>query len=261
MKIYAPKPTEVTVTQDQTTGTKIGTIIVNGEATDLYTPKQEPAGDKITVTADLSDGTKIGTITVNGVETILYAPAYEKKNLTDPTTYTVATNGNKSVYTYTGLKVDDLVSLELPPVCIGFNDNGSKRNYFNAFVHSDEYNLSYYATRQDRNASDLAWVKFGAFIFAVKSAYQSSTTVIYGDSISIDTVTLKNGEDFNITLDTTKSYLIQVEDRGCLMIHNGEKLYDTISVFGNSINGTNLTINITGGYSSTTYATNIYTLS
>lgn len=43
--IYAPKPTEVSVAQKQTTGTNIATITVNGTATELYAPNGDSGGE------------------------------------------------------------------------------------------------------------------------------------------------------------------------------------------------------------------------
>ena len=72
--IYAPEDTgsEVSVTQVVSTGTKIATVTVDNVGTDLYAP--DP-GDKVTVTQVQSTGTKIASIKVNNDTTDLYAPA------------------------------------------------------------------------------------------------------------------------------------------------------------------------------------------
>lgn len=64
----------VTVTQIQSTGTKIATIKVNETDTDIYAP-EGGSGDTVEVTQVQTSGTKIATISVNSVPTDLYAPA------------------------------------------------------------------------------------------------------------------------------------------------------------------------------------------
>lgn len=55
--IYGPKPTEVSVTQKQTTGTNIATITVNGTDTELYAPNGGSGGG-----SDLPVGLVIPTL-------------------------------------------------------------------------------------------------------------------------------------------------------------------------------------------------------
>lgn len=68
-QIYAPKPTEVSVEQTQTTGTEIGSITINGTETKLYAPTQQGIDAAVTnvdytsqYTAD--NGVLIGTLTI-----------------------------------------------------------------------------------------------------------------------------------------------------------------------------------------------------
>lgn len=63
---------EVEVTQVVKSGTKIATISVDDESTDLYAP--EDTGSEVSVTQVVSSGTKIATITVDNTSTDLYAP-------------------------------------------------------------------------------------------------------------------------------------------------------------------------------------------
>ena len=72
--IYAPEDTgsDVSVTQVVSTGTKIATVTVDDTPTDLYAPNP---GDKVVVTQVQSTGTKIASIKVNNNSTDLYAPA------------------------------------------------------------------------------------------------------------------------------------------------------------------------------------------
>ena len=64
---------DVSVTQIQTTGTKIATITVDDTPTDLYAPTG--GGSDVSVSQIQSTGTKIATITVDDTPTDLYAPA------------------------------------------------------------------------------------------------------------------------------------------------------------------------------------------
>ena len=61
----------VTVTQVQSTGTKIATVNVDGTSTDLYTPT---GVSSVAVNQIQTTGTKIATVTVDSVATDLYAP-------------------------------------------------------------------------------------------------------------------------------------------------------------------------------------------
>lgn len=64
---------KVSVAQDLKSGTKIGSISVNGTTTALYAPTAS-GGDSVKVTQELTSGTKIGSISVSGKNTNLYAP-------------------------------------------------------------------------------------------------------------------------------------------------------------------------------------------
>ena len=64
----------VSFTQIQSTGTKIGTITVDGVSTDIYAPSGGSGGDTVTWTQIVSTGTKIATIDIDGVSTDVYAP-------------------------------------------------------------------------------------------------------------------------------------------------------------------------------------------
>lgn len=65
-------PTEVTVQADYTTGTKVATITVNNQPTDI----KIPTATNVQVNAvDIPDGTIIATITVDGTPTTIKAPS------------------------------------------------------------------------------------------------------------------------------------------------------------------------------------------
>ena len=65
---------EASVTQVQTSGTKIATVTIDGTATDLYAPEGGGGGSTVTVTQTLASGTDIASISVDGTSTTLYAP-------------------------------------------------------------------------------------------------------------------------------------------------------------------------------------------
>lgn len=64
---------EASVTQVQTSGTKIATVSIDGTSTDIYAP-EGGGGSTVTVTQTLASGTEVGSISVDGTSTTLYAP-------------------------------------------------------------------------------------------------------------------------------------------------------------------------------------------
>lgn len=65
--------TATSFTRTLTTGTKIGTITINGTDIDLYAPSGGGGGGStVSVTPVLTAGTKLATITVDNVDTDLY---------------------------------------------------------------------------------------------------------------------------------------------------------------------------------------------
>lgn len=72
----------VSVTQSVSTGTKIGTVTVDGVGTDFYAPD---SGSDVSVTPIVTTGTDIATITVDGVDTTIKAPA-QVSEIDDSTT-------------------------------------------------------------------------------------------------------------------------------------------------------------------------------
>ena len=78
---------DVSVTQIQSTGTKIATVTVDGTDTDLYAPNGGGGGSDVSITPSLQSGTKVADYEIDGVTGELYAPT--------PTTYSdfVGTDG------------------------------------------------------------------------------------------------------------------------------------------------------------------------
>ena len=62
----------VSFTRSLTSGTKVGTITINGVDTEIYAPT---SSGTVSFTQSLTSGTKIGTITIGSKSTDLYAPA------------------------------------------------------------------------------------------------------------------------------------------------------------------------------------------
>ena len=73
----------VSVTQDVSTGTKIGTVTVDGVGTDLYAPAG--GGSEVVVTPVLTTGTTIATITVDGVSVDIKETDYSNDLILDGT--------------------------------------------------------------------------------------------------------------------------------------------------------------------------------
>ena len=66
---------EVGYAQTLGSGTKIGTITIDGTATDIYAPSGGGGGSTVTVTPIVTTGTKIATIGVDQSSYDLYAPS------------------------------------------------------------------------------------------------------------------------------------------------------------------------------------------
>ena len=67
---------KVTVTNRNTSGTRIATINIDGTANDIYAPSRgSGGGSTVSVTPALTSGTKIADITVDGTNKVLYAPS------------------------------------------------------------------------------------------------------------------------------------------------------------------------------------------
>ena len=73
----------VSVAQDLSSGTKIGSVTVDGVATDLYAPAD--SGSDVQVTPVLTTGTTIATITVNGVSVDIKETDYSNDLILDGT--------------------------------------------------------------------------------------------------------------------------------------------------------------------------------
>lgn len=83
------KKSDVSASASLTSGTKIGSITVNGTTTDLYSPK-------ISFTQTQTEGTEIGTLNIDGTNTVLYAP---KSNSGDDLGGTTVFNSDGSIVT------------------------------------------------------------------------------------------------------------------------------------------------------------------
>ena len=73
----------VSVTQDVSAGTKIGTVTVDGVGTDFYAPAG--GGSDVVVTPVLTTGTTIATITVDGVSVDIKETDYSNDLILDGT--------------------------------------------------------------------------------------------------------------------------------------------------------------------------------
>lgn len=89
---------EASVTQVQTSGTKIATIAIDGTSTDLYAPEGGGGGSTVTVTQSLSSGTQVASISVDGNATNLYAPTPPTASSTAPSMDGTASAGSSADY-------------------------------------------------------------------------------------------------------------------------------------------------------------------
>ena len=86
---------EASVTQVQTSGTKIATVSIDGTSTDIYAPG---GGSTVTVTQSLTSGTQVGSISVDGNATALYAPTPPTASTTTPSMDGTASYGSGTSY-------------------------------------------------------------------------------------------------------------------------------------------------------------------
>lgn len=87
--IYGPKPTEVSVTQKQTTGTNIATITVNGTATELYAPNGGSDGGTSTDNVAHSRVESYLDLTKDDYDELKKSPVGTKKTIPLSTTISV----------------------------------------------------------------------------------------------------------------------------------------------------------------------------
>lgn len=72
--VYAPNPTQVSVNPIVTQGAQIASINIDGESTTLFAPTGGVGGSTVEWTQDVTSGTKIGSIEIDGASTDVYAP-------------------------------------------------------------------------------------------------------------------------------------------------------------------------------------------
>lgn len=81
----------VSFTRDLSSGTKIGTININGTSTDIYAPTSEGGGSTVTYTPTVTSGVQLGTIVIDGVSKVIYAPEDAGSDVTWSATQTSGT--------------------------------------------------------------------------------------------------------------------------------------------------------------------------
>ena len=81
----------VSFTRNLSSGTKIGTININGTSTDIYAPTSESGGSSVSYTPTVTSGVKLGTITIDGASTVIYAPEDAGSDVTWSATQTSGT--------------------------------------------------------------------------------------------------------------------------------------------------------------------------
>jgi len=73
-ELYSELGSEVSVTQVQSTGTKIAEITIDGTTTDIYSPNGGGGGSTVVVEPVVQSGVNIADITVDGTTSHLYTP-------------------------------------------------------------------------------------------------------------------------------------------------------------------------------------------
>ena len=81
----------VSFTRNLSSGTKIGTININGTSTDIYAPTPESGGSTVTYTPTVTSGVQLGTIVIDGVSKVIYAPEDAGSDVTWSATQTSGT--------------------------------------------------------------------------------------------------------------------------------------------------------------------------
>ena len=81
----------VSFTRDLSSGTKIGTININGTSTDIYAPASASGGSTVTYTPTVTSGVQLGTIVIDGVSKVIYAPEDAGSDVTWSATQTSGT--------------------------------------------------------------------------------------------------------------------------------------------------------------------------
>ena len=81
----------VSFTRNLSSGTKIGTININGTSTDIYAPTPEGGGSTVTYTPTVTSGVQLGTIVIDGVSKVIYAPEDAGSDVTWSATQTSGT--------------------------------------------------------------------------------------------------------------------------------------------------------------------------
>lgn len=76
--------TQVSAVASLNSGTKVGTVTVDGTTTTFYAPT--PSITQVSADASLTSGTRIGTISVNNKSTVLYAPSKTSVTVTQNAT-------------------------------------------------------------------------------------------------------------------------------------------------------------------------------
>lgn len=84
---------DVSVTQIQSTGTKIATVTIDNVDTDLYAPNGGGGGSTVSIDRKVSTGENFADITIDGVTTSLYATNTTYSNFTGTDGTAAGTNG------------------------------------------------------------------------------------------------------------------------------------------------------------------------
>lgn len=187
---------EASVTQVQTSGTKIATVTIDGTATDLYAPEGGGGGSTVTVTPILTSGTQTATISVDGTTSTLYAPT--PPTVPSASTTTPLMDGTASYGSGTSYARSNHVHPTDTSLVPKSATNGSKAttiaNNGNRLMLAFEEGDSYSDVILGRNA--------GPSIYATDGT-NSATVDVLPTGVLID----KLAAPFTSTMPTTKQYV------------------------------------------------------
>lgn len=193
---------EASVTQVQTSGTKIATVTIDGTATDLYAPEGGGGGSTVTVTPILTSGTQTATIDVDGTTSTLYAPTPPIRLIP---VFVNGISGGRATVAIPDVGPDDVVAV------------------FSSFANNNTTNFVDYGTYRpyvERNVSGNITFKF-ASTGATNKAIGMLVAVISGLELQVfgmDSATVSNrkpsaGETITVTgSGSTGTYTLQYVD-------------------------------------------------
>lgn len=203
----AENATEVSFTRSLTSGTKIGTIIINGNSTDLYCTSGSGSGDTVSFVSSLNSGIKIGTITINGTSTDLYCTGGSSDG----------TNSGGIYYAGTGLILSssNTFGLDTSGVTAGtYGPSSAITGTNNTTMNVPEITVDSYG-RVTKITNRVYTAKNTTYTIPTSLKNPNALTVVGGsttcyayDGSTAKTLTIKAGSNITVTGDTSGNITI-----------------------------------------------------